>query len=429
MVNIVKKLEVNLLLISTFNVFLVLILQVYTISIVGTGYKTDALVASLTIPTILLLVLSGSLNNVLVPLMSGRSKEEINDLAWSYIFILGGIATLICAILFISTELWFTTVFSGFDEKTLELGVLLSKFQLIFVLFSIYHSIIWSSLNAKSEHIRSEIIPFILNVLFLPVYYFFLPQYDVLGLVIINLIKMFIQNVVQSITIEKPNVRHIFSTEVLKSGKRILPLLLGSVYFKSGSGVDRHLLSQSHSGTMTLFYLCQKVFDLTLQILNKAFIIPQITKLSALNNNLNFEKSHKEYKVTLKRISFIALTVLFVSYMSIFLVNSLLPDIASIYIDDFDTFNIIICGFSLYFFGNFLGGLISSAFYSLGNTVIPTKMSMLTYTIFLIIKFVSFNYYGVLGLSIAIGMNAIVNLACLAMLFKYKRKELIRGLN
>lgn len=59
--------------------------------------------------------------------------------------------------------------------------------------------------------------------------------------------------------------------------------------------------------------------------------------------------------------------------------------------------------------GGAAGQITSTAFYAMGNTTTPTRLFILTYTIYLPFKVLAFLRYGLMGLAIATSVHLIVN--------------------
>jgi len=59
--------------------------------------------------------------------------------------------------------------------------------------------------------------------------------------------------------------------------------------------------------------------------------------------------------------------------------------------------------------GGAAGQVTSTAFYAMGNTTTPTRLFILTYTIYLPLKVLAFLRYGLMGLAFAISVHLIVN--------------------
>ena len=67
-----------------------------------------------------------------------------------------------------------------------------------------------------------------------------------------------------------------------------------------------------------------------------------------------------------------------------------------------------------------MGAVSSSTFYASGDTTTPTRIGIYSYTIYIPAKFVSFYYFGVLGLALTTSGFFLVNL--LLQIYFLKKK-------
>ena len=62
------------------------------------------------------------------------------------------------------------------------------------------------------------------------------------------------------------------------------------------------------------------------------------------------------------------------------------------------------------FVGGAMGSVTASSFYARGNTRLPTRLGMITYTIYIPIKIAAFGLGGLLGLAISASAFHLLNL-------------------
>ena len=80
---------VSLGILSGANLLITIIIQWQVLTVLGPGPETDAFFASVTIPQLLLSIVTGSLVHVLVPLLSGEKQERLNRDAWTVFLVVG----------------------------------------------------------------------------------------------------------------------------------------------------------------------------------------------------------------------------------------------------------------------------------------------------------------------------------------------------
>ncbi|OWF74483.1 hypothetical protein B4907_21995 [Yersinia kristensenii] len=167
--------------------------------------------------------------------------------------------------------------------------------------------------------------------------------------------------------------------------------MFGSIYYKSGPVIDRHILSHSIAGTMSIFVLVQQLLSMINLILTKAIVVPQITVM----NKVTREGDDKLIKWIKKKV-FLLLFIAIILFFLVLLIGEPLMNIS------FEIFNLtkfnshVIWLLTIALFGTFVGDftatLLSSAFYSKGDTKTPSLLSIVTYTIFIPLKFISFYF-------------------------------------
>ena len=74
----------NLGMLAVVNLGITFIFQWYIITELGAGVESDAFFAGMTIPQLMLAVISGSLMHVLVPLLAGENKEQARRDVWCF---------------------------------------------------------------------------------------------------------------------------------------------------------------------------------------------------------------------------------------------------------------------------------------------------------------------------------------------------------
>lgn len=77
-------------------------------------------------------------------------------------------------------------------------------------------------------------------------------------------------------------------------------------------------------------------------------------------------------------------------------------------------------------FGGFIGDsiatLVSSSFYSKGDTKTPSFLSIVTFTIFIPLKFISYHYAGVYGLAFASSIYSLINMSVMFLIIMLRLK-------
>jgi Uncharacterized membrane protein, putative virulence factor len=406
----------QLIIFSILNLAFVVVTQLFTVMTIGPSSQTDALFAGMTIPTVILAVISGALTNVLVPLFVNVRDARIYLWQHIYIMLLGGYVLVIP--LALTCHYWVGIVFPGFDHPTQELTAHIIITQLLALPLSLCSAIFTAYLNSQSKFLSAECIAAICSLVVFPLIFIFVPKYGVLATSYLYIAKTVGLLLVQVIIYSSPMRVSLRTNEIKESYSKIKPLLLGSIYYKSGPLIDRNILSHTTSGTMSIFILAQQLLAMGNLVLTKSLVVPQITVLNTLAGD----------KSTLAQWVFKKVCVMFLLGLGLFILFLIIGHPILEIVFELLGYSNIDLGFlwliTIALFGTFIGDftatLISSVYYALGDTRSPSYISMITYTIFIPLKYVSFYFIGVYGLASICSIYSITNLVIL-FLFINKR--------
>ena len=133
------------------NLALQFLFQWYIITFLGASIETDTLFGAMALPQFILVVLSGSLTMVLIPLISNYSGNEFLEESWNYFQGVGLLFISIAFLLLITAQWWVAWILPGFEGTDYLLAVNLTRIQVIAMVFSALLSVIWAIHNAKGN--------------------------------------------------------------------------------------------------------------------------------------------------------------------------------------------------------------------------------------------------------------------------------------
>ena len=411
--------SINLFLFSVINLLFIVAIQLVTLAKIGPSIHTDALFAGMAIPSIILAVIVGSLTNVLVPIFVHSLNAKHTLWEQIYLFFFGSLA--IVLFLIATNGYWLQYIFSGFDFNTLKLTSEIIVIQLAIIPLSIASSIITAFFNAQSKFIWAELIPALCSMVIFPFIFYTIPLYGVLAVSYLYAAKVILTFLIQLTMIGFPVKIDIKQTDFRGTFNKIKYLLLGSIYYKSGPVIDRHILTHSTSGTLSFFVLVQQLLSMGNLILTKVIVIPQIT---VMNNLIKEDERKLREWLKFKIIILSALVVLL--FLTFLCLGKSILSVTFNFVgfNKFDPNVIWLFTMALFgtFAGDFIATLISSAFYSKGDTRTPSILSILTYTIFIPLKFISFYFSGPLGLAVISSVYSLVNMFFLLVILMVRLK-------
>ncbi|WP_240494725.1 lipid II flippase MurJ [Vibrio breoganii] len=411
------KEPIILALLSSVNIVSVFVLQIVAFNIIGVSNETDALFLGLSIPTIILSITVTSLNNVLVPMLSGIGRAETKVIVSSMIVVLCGGAIAVTILLALTIDFWIPVLAHGFDYETLLLAKKLTLVQLTSIPFSILYSIQWSLLNAKKKHIRAEAVPAMTSFIMFPIIVFAIFEIGIWGLAVAMPARVAIQSLVLLPYTQAISIKGFDLATVRIVLRRLKPLMLGSAYYKSEPVIDRSLLTSSNDGVLSMFYFSQQIYAALGQILTKAIVTPSIAKMAHHYHNQENLEFANVYRFTYKKLLLICFAM---SLLLIFIGKPILelvinfrgqsPEVVS------ENYFILLLLFGS-FIGNLIGSLASGAFYAIGNTKLPSYVSMFTYTVYIPAKILVYLWYGVYGLAITVSLYSLLNVLIITFIF------------
>ena len=392
------KLTIKLSILSSINIIITFLYQWYVVVLFGPGSETDALFAGMVIPQLFLAIITGSLMYVLIPILSIEKQSQFSIICWTFFQLTGLIFLAISLILSYFADYWVPFFVPGFDNATTNLSISLIRIQLIGMIFIALTTVLWSASHAKKKFVFVECTTIISNIIG---FLFLVTTIDKFGIFSASW-AMVIKSALQTLllinimgTFSLPQFNH---SSVKNFFTRIKPLIAGTIYYKSEQLFDRFLASMTNTGNLTLLHLSQQIYSVSNMLFDKAILSPTFPELSknAFNNKWNeFTQIINKRFIIIIILTILAYICLFFfgkPVLSLIFVNFSKTDINKLWI-------LLLCLIGL-LMGAPLGQLLSSSFYAQGNTITPTKIGVVGYTLGIVCKITGFYYYGITGVAI-----------------------------
>ncbi len=389
-----------LALLSSGNLILLFFLQWYVIITIGVGMETDALIAGMVVPQFILMVISGSLMHVLVPLLTGIEPEHFRGNAWALFILIGIFFGSVAVLMYLFAPFWVPLLVPKFSEAGKLLTIKLTRIQLVGTVLYALNGILLAISHARQQFIWPEATPLLSTTVSFVAMVSVLPQYGIVAAAWVNVLRITLQTALMLPGLGryiKPNFR---STAIHIAWKKIKPLILGAAYFKMESVLDRFLSSFTPIGGVTLFYLGQQIYGAANQVINKAFVAPLVPVLAGHAKSKNWPVFRHLYR---KRLLFIiGLTGL--SYLLLTLIGEklfvLLGNYGDLTKENLQLLWWIMVALAGVFIGGAMGQILSSVFYAKGNTITITKFGVVVFTtVGIPLKIICFFQFGLLGLA------------------------------
>jgi len=415
------KQTVQLGTLSAANIGIAFLFQWYVITQLGSGMETDALFAGMTLPQLVLVVISVSLMHVLVPLLAGEDEDRLRHDAWGFLVLVGSLFGLLAIVLYTTAPWWIPITVPGFSIAGKNLTVELTRIQLIGMVFTAISGVQWATYHARQQFVWAEFTPILSSVLGLLLLIWALPKYGVVAAAWISTLCMGLQTLLLAPGMGRPVQPNLKSVTIQQAWQRIKPLLLGTAYYKTDPLVDRFLLSTASTGSLSLYYLAQQIYGAVSQVLNKAIAAPMVPLLSKLHKAGDIKGFRRAYHQKLWQVSAIGIIGLLVLGVFGQTMLDLLVGHGNVSTRNVEELWWIMIWLGGMFVGGVAGQICASSFYACGDTITPTRMSMFTYTAYIPGKVAAFYFWGVMGLAIATSIYYITNLSLLVYLLKKKQ--------
>jgi len=395
---------------SAANIGLAFLFQWYALTELGPGVATDALFAGMTIPQLVLTVISGSLMHVLVPLLAGESEVSLRHDTWAFMALIGGMFGMLAVLLYVLAPWWVPLTVPGFEAAGQTLTVELTRIQLIGMVLAAINGVQWAAYHARQQFIWAEFTPILASAIALLLLTWALPRYGVVAAAWIGTLRMGLQTLLLAPGMGRPVRPNLKSVGIQQAWRRIKPLLLGTAYYKTDPAIDRLLLSSANSGSLSLYYLAQQIYGAVNQVINRALAAPLVPLLSKLHKSNDMEGFRRTYYQKLLQVAAISLTGLIILSLFGQGILDILVGHGNVNASDVNKLWWIMLCLGGLFVGGAMGQISSASFYALGDTTTPTRLGIYSYTFYIPIKIASFYYSGIIGLALATSVFFIVNL-------------------
>ncbi|HEX8283117.1 MAG TPA: lipid II flippase MurJ [Pyrinomonadaceae bacterium] len=402
---------------ATCNAALAVLSAWYIVARTGLNVETDAFFASAALPQFAFLLLSATLPPVLVPLLATRGAEKLREDAWVFFLLTTGLFGVVGACLYATCGVWAPLLVPGFSAAGKSLTVGLTKIQIVSMVLNAGIVTLWAVQHARRRFVWVELSGVLANLAGLLFLVYALPRFGITAAawntVFYNCLKL---------AFLAPALgrwrRPAWPSPAVKEAWRLFkPLLPGQAYLRAEPLLDRFLASLGGAGSLSLLYVAQQVYANVTLVTSKAMVAPLAPRLAVEADTGEWRGYRRAYRVRLLLIAL--LSALGVSLLLAFGPHALRLSIghAGVTAENVHTLWLVMVVLAGAFAGGVSGQVASGAFYAMGDTKTPTKVSAVIYTLYLPLKIAAFLGYGLLGLAAMMSAyfmtNFVVQLALL----------------
>jgi len=381
----------------------------YVVTRLGVGIESDSFFASGALPQLIFLVISFSLTQVLVPILSTEDESTFRRDAWGFFLGVTGFFTIIALILFVTAGYWVPLIVPGFSTEARQLAISLSRIQLLAMIGNASVVVLWSVFYARQRFLWTEISSVIANALSLGFLFWTLSRYGIVAAAWATVLNLGLKVVLLMPILGRWQRPQWNSYAMKEAWRRIKPFLLGQTYAKSDPLIDRFLTSLTTAGSLSLLYIGQQVYSAANLIVTKAISTPAVPHLAIAAKSGDWASFKRIYHQRL--LWMLAITV--AAGIGLFLIGEpllrLMIGHGGITIQNVRMLWWIMLALVGVLIGGAAGQVISGAFYAIGDTRTPTMLFIGTYTVYIPLKILVFLRYGLIGLAVATSMHLTVN--------------------
>lgn len=400
------------------NILVTLLFQWYVITQLGVGIETDALFAGMAVPQLILMVVSTSLTHVLVPLLATEDELTFARNAWGFFLGISGIFTALAVVLFISATFWVPWLVPGFSSAGQALTVTLTRIQLLSMIFTASTSVLWSVYRARQRFIWVELSTLLSGLVALTLLIKVFPLYGVAGAALLIVLRAGLQIVLLLPGLGRWQRPEWNSPAMREAWRRVRPLLIGTSYYRTDPLVDRFLASMAPAGGLSLLYIGQQIYGVANVVVEKALAAPMVPQLAIeadAGRWSTFRRTYQKRLLVVGGLTLLGYVVLLIAGERIL---NLLIGHGGVTKENVHLLWLIMAALTGFFIGGAMGQITSTTFYAMGDTRTPTRMSIITYTIYIPAKVLGFMYYGLIGLAVVTSIYLFVNLIIQVLLLE-----------
>ena len=403
------------------NVVLATVSHCYIFLKIGPGIETDAFYAGIAVPQLVLSVLSSTMFYVMVPLLAGEEEKKLSQGVWWFFLTVGGAVGALGVVLFVSAPLWTALLLPGFAPECLSLSVELTRIQLIGMFFSAQSCVLRAACHARQKYFWAEFSQLVEALLGMSTLLWLVPIWGIYGAAWTYVLRAILLALLLLPGIGRRSGPDRGGVLIRTAWRRVKPLAIASLYYKSGPLVDRFLTSLAPPGGLSFFYFSQQFFEVANHLINRAAAAPALPLLTVQIKTGNPQLFKNTYRGQL-----LVVFVLAVLSMIVFvhLAEPLLRLARKIDEDGVRLFWWITVAFAGFFIGGAMGQVLSSAFYARGDVQTPTKVGVVGFSVGTGLKLLGFQLAGLPGIALATSFYYLGNAAALYLLLERKESVL-----
>ncbi len=278
--------------------------------------QVDVYYAAFRLPDMIFqLVVIGALSAAFIPVFSERQskdRQDANHLASSLINLLLGFFLILSVIIFIAAKPFSSLITGNFSPEQIELMAKMTRVMLLAQIFFLISNFFSAISQSNQRFLLPSISPIVYNLGIILSVYFFSSTLGIWSATIGVLVGAFFHLLIQVPLVAGLGYRYSFVFDLNHGGvkkvvKLMLPRTLSLAAGQIEATVSLFLATSLSAGSLTIYYLAQKLSDLPVRLLGTSIgqaALPLLSLQIAENKTEEFKKTLAQ---SLNQILFFAL--------------------------------------------------------------------------------------------------------------------------
>jgi putative peptidoglycan lipid II flippase len=406
------RLSSRLAVLAAADIFLGLVYQWYFLRRIGPGSETDAFYAGMMIPSLVLAVLTGSLTQVLVPLLAVHD-DEFAQSVWTFV---NGVALCLgCLILtaWLGAPWWVPLTVPGFTPAARELTVHLVRVQLLGLVFAAVATVLWTAHQAKERFLWTAVAPLLATTSGLAILVWGLPRFGVSAAAWASVVRSALYTLLLMPGVGKFHLPKWNTRVTREAWRRLTPLLSRSFYFKADVIVDRFLAGLTPAGSLSLLVMARQIYTAGHAVANRAVTAPVVPTLALLADRGEWSEFRRVrtlrvvWATAAAGLLFLALVFLGRPILSLFFArSSFRPE----QVEQAWRLLLVLAGVWI---AGVTSQVLAAALYAQGDTRTPTRAGVVSFTAGIGLKVAGAYFFGVWGIAAGASLHYLLMVSLL----------------
>lgn len=373
----------------------------YLVTVLGPGRSTDALFAAMIAPQLMMAVVATALTNVLVPMLAVQEGPLFSAASWTLVQAVLLVCGLLAGLLAVSAPVWTPLTVPGFGVEARDLTIRLTVIQLAGAVLTTVSAVQRAAYNARHRFLWPECSSLLAAAAGFGFLVWGLPVYNVAAAAWATVVRggFLVVLLLRGMGKYQPPVWG--AADLRETWRRVRPLLMGSLYFKSDFVVDRFIASLAPAGALSLYSLAQQAYSSAQLILGKSVaspVVPSLARAAAANDWPQFRRINRRALLALLLLALLVYAGVLLLGLPLLELTFGRGKFTPAQIHQLWWLLIALVGVWV---GGVVGQIIATSFYAQGDTRTPMTIGAVAFTLAIPLKLGGFYVFGLPGLAAA----------------------------